>query len=402
MPTTSALPPGVPATHQAVATSGLRAPLQIIDVPTEAPGHGHVLIHVSWTSSSPLELHQADGGLLVQQHPYILGGSFAGTVVSLGPKDPTAPAAPRDRLQPGDQVFGFAFRHDREKGFQTYITTPQRSVSKLPPNLTPQQAVTVSTNLVTAMHTLTTDLGLQLPWPVPGDWSATNKITPTILVWGAASSVGLYALQVLRYWGYNRGVIAVASSRHHEELKRLGAAACADYQTAGVVEKTLGLADDINVDESKQPKIPLILDCIGSRDGSLRPITKIAEPRSKVAIMLPVINTYSSSDKESLPEYEMDVSRVLSGEWKKGVELKGTRTHFYEKNEFFKFHLQPDIIPALLESGAIEPNKQRIIEGTTLLERAQKALDLLRDRAPSGEKLVWRVADDGNIDDTQV
>lgn len=42
----------------------------------------------------------------------------------------------------------------------------------------------------------------------------------------------------------------------------------------------------------------------------------------------------------------------------------------------------------------MEPNKQRVVEGGTLLERAQRALDLLRERAPSGEKLVWRVAEE--------
>lgn len=64
------------------------------------------------------------------------------------------------------------------------------------------------------------------------------------------------------------------------------------------------------------------------------------------------------------------------------------------QNEFFRDHLQPEIVPALLEQGVIKPNKQRVVDGSTLLERAQKALDLLRDRAPSGEKLVWRVADE--------
>lgn len=51
-------------------------------------------------------------------------------------------------------------------------------------------------------------------------------------------------------------------------------------------------------------------------------------------------------------------------------------------------------MPTLLESGIIKPNKQRIVEAETLLERAQKALDLLRERAPSGERLVWRVAEE--------
>jgi hypothetical protein len=64
------------------------------------------------------------------------------------------------------------------------------------------------------------------------------------------------------------------------------------------------------------------------------------------------------------------------------------------QNEFFKNHLQSEIVPALLEQGVIQPNKTRVVEGSTFLERAQNALDLLKDQAVSGEKLVWRVAEE--------
>lgn len=252
--------------------------------------------------------------------PFIMGASWAGTIVSLGP-DTTSD------LLPGDSVFGFSFRSQTEKSFQEYVTTDLWLVGKLPGNLTFQEAVGVPTNLITAFHALTNDLGVDLPWPVPekrdgGDGSP-------ILIWGAASSVGLYTVQVLRIWGYGARVIAVASRKHHDELKRLGARDCVDYNDRGVVEEILALADGIKKSDEGEPRIPLILDCIGSREGSLRPLTKIAERGSKVAIMLPVINVHSSITEGPLPEYEMDVSRVLVGEWAEGVELKGTRTHFY-------------------------------------------------------------------------
>jgi hypothetical protein len=51
--------------------------------------------------------------------------------------------------------------------------------------------------------------------------------------------------------------------------------------------------------------------------------------------------------------------------------------------------LQSEIIPALLEEGVVKPMPYRIVDGNTMLERAQKALDLLRNRAVSGERLVW-------------
>lgn len=49
-------------------------------------------------------------------------------------------------------------------------------------------------------------------------------------------------------------------------------------------------------------------------------------------------------------------------------------------------------MPAMLAQGIVKPNRQRIIEGETLLERAQKAMDALRRKEASGERLVWRVA----------
>ena len=51
-------------------------------------------------------------------------------------------------------------------------------------------------------------------------------------------------------------------------------------------------------------------------------------------------------------------------------------------------------MPALLEKGLIEPNKAKLVEGATTLERMQKAIDLLAAGEVSGEKLVIKI--DGN------
>jgi NADPH:quinone reductase-like Zn-dependent oxidoreductase len=375
----------VPETHAAVVIVASRAPLEIAMRQTEAPGAGELLIHVQWTSSTPLDLHQADGGLLVTP-PHVMGSSFGGTVVALGPNDPANPDHHNPKLQVGDSVFGFAHRSPREKGHQTYLTTSTFLCSRLPANLTLESAVAVPANLVTAMHTVTADLELPLPWPVQKPEEEIR--TAPILLWGAASSVGDYALQVLHHWGY-KNLFAVASSKHHDRLKALGAKATFDYNDSNVAEQVFSYVGTLS---KAGPRIPYIIDCIGSLEGTLRPLSKIAEQGTKVAIMLPVINVHASVDKP--PEYEMDVSKVLPGEWREGVKLLGTRTHFYLQNELFKSRLQSEIVPALLEKGVIQPNKIRVVEGKTLLERAENALSLLRNQALSGEKLVWRVADE--------
>lgn len=48
-------------------------------------------------------------------------------------------------------------------------------------------------------------------------------------------------------------------------------------------------------------------------------------------------------------------------------------------------------MPSLLAEGAVEPNKQHVIEAKTLLERAQRAFDIMRGGTVSGERLVWKV-----------
>jgi len=73
------------STHKAIATVAIRAPLEIIEVPTVLPTGREVTVKVAWIASTPLDLHQADGGLLVK-HPQILGDSVAGTVSEIGPE----------------------------------------------------------------------------------------------------------------------------------------------------------------------------------------------------------------------------------------------------------------------------------------------------------------------------
>ena len=243
-----------------------------------------------------------------------------------------------------------------------------------------QEAVTLPNNTVTVFHTVTNDLGLPLAWPVPDLAQTPNRHADTpILVWGGASSCGQYALQILRHWGYTN-LLATASTRHHAYLQRIGAKHTFDYRAANVVSLVREAA----------PGLRYVIDCIGSQAGSLAPLAQIVAAKgARVAVLLPVI--LKDATATDAPEYSMDAQ--TSAEWADGVEVRGVRTHFYEKNAFFKEALQPTIVPALLAAGIVQPNKQKIVEGATLLERAQNALDQLRRKDPSGERLVWRVAE---------
>jgi NADPH:quinone reductase-like Zn-dependent oxidoreductase len=297
------------STHAAVVTVATRAPLQTHQVPTVAPSDGEVRIRVEWTASTPLDLHQADGGLLVK-HPQVLGDGIAGTIVEVGPGV--------KRLRVDEKVFGFTWRSQQEKAHQIYATAPENLLAVMPDGFTMQEAVTLPNNFVTAYHTLVTDLGLTLPWPKPSDHRPERAEDP-ILIWGGSSSAGQFALQVLKYFGY-RNLLATASPRHHDFLRSYGAAQIFDYNDPDVAKAILSSGK-----RSTEPAIPFILDCIGSRDGSVRPIARITQSGAKVAVLLPVI--IRDATETEAPEYTFDV--LASAEWANGVEAIGVRTHFY-------------------------------------------------------------------------
>jgi NADPH:quinone reductase-like Zn-dependent oxidoreductase len=297
------------STHAAVVAVATRAPLEIHQVPTVPPSDGEVRIRVEWTASTPLDLHQADGGLLVK-HPQVLGDGIAGTVVEVGPGV--------KRLRVNDKVFGFTWRSQQEKAHQIYATALENLFGFLPDGITMQEAVTLPNNFVTAYHTLVTDLGLPLPWPKPSEYPPQHAEDP-ILIWGGSSSVGQFTLQILKYFGY-RNLLATASPKHHKLLRFYGATQVFDYNDLDVMKAIL-----VSSTRSAEPAIPFILDCIGSRDGSVRPIARIAQSGAKVAVLLPVI--IRDATETEAPEYTFDVPG--SAEWRDGVEAIGVRTHFY-------------------------------------------------------------------------
>lgn len=183
--------------------------------------------------------------------------------------------------------------------------------------------MTVPTNFVTVFRTLTADLGFRVDWPLDANASAPEHADAPIVVWGASSSVGQYAVQILKYLGY-RQVYGIASSQHHARLKQYGAEACFDYRDDDIVGKILQQASASGYTKSTA-RIPFVIDCIGSKNGSLEPITKLVEAGSTVAAMLPVI--LRAATETSAPEYSLDLTG--SAAWPDGVTCRGVRAHFY-------------------------------------------------------------------------
>lgn len=364
------------STHPQVVTVAAGAPLEIVQAPTINPKANEVRVRVEWTASTPLDMHQAVGGLLVK-HPQGLGDGVAGTVVEIGPSA---------RYKVGDKVFGFTWRNNTEKAHQLYATAPDNLLGKLPDGWTLQQAVTLPNNFVTAWHLLTAEFSFELPWPKPDNYAPLEK-DDWIFVWGGSGSVGQFVIQILKWYGYTN-ILTTASKQHHDKLKKYGAMQCFDYRDSNV---TAAVAQYVSQKTGGHGFVKYLVDCIGSQPNSIKPLAEIAQEGSVATILLPVI-VRDVSETEA-PIYEMDVTKGV--DWKQGVKATGVRTHFYGDNKFLWEKLQPEIMPMALELGIVEANDQVIVEGKTLLERAEKAMHILKTRGVSGARLVWRVAEEG-------
>ncbi|RYC62778.1 hypothetical protein CHU98_g3430 [Xylaria longipes] len=342
-------------THDGLVLVDTQTPFEVRKFPTVSPKGDEILVNVKWTAATPLDLHQADGGVLVE-YPMRTGSTGAGIIVEIGPDV--------KHFKVGDRVFGFAHQKPEWRTHQEYATAPEWVFGKIPEGISFEEAVTLPENLVTAFNTISTDLKLPTPWPKPADYQPP-RAHEHILIWG-------------------RGVLGRTTYYPSAAILRVQAHQVYDYRSPTVVEDLLKSAQG-----REAPAFPLIVDCIGSQQGTLAPVSKLAQSGSTVAVMLPVILKHASN--ETKPEYSMDASTSI--EWAPGVNVCGVRTHFYWKNEMFREKLQTEIIPALLQQGVVKPNRYRIVEGETLLERAKKSLDAMREGA-SGEKIIWRVSNE--------
>lgn len=109
-------------THQALVAVGPKKPFEIQSRPTKTPQGTDILVHSKFTASTPLDLHRADGGLLLQP-PQVLGAVTVGVVQEVGPDAKSYRA--------GDEVFGWAHEGNDQAAHQELITAPEWKFAKV-------------------------------------------------------------------------------------------------------------------------------------------------------------------------------------------------------------------------------------------------------------------------------
>lgn len=175
-------------------------------VPRPSPGSGDVLLKVHAAGVGPWDSWIRSGrSALPQPLPLTLGSDLAGEVLELG----SGPV----NLAVGDEVFGVT-NTQFLGAYAEYAVASASMLAKRPTSLSPIQAASVPVVAVTA-------------WQALFDYARLES-GQTVLIHGAAGSVGSYAVQLAHRAEIR--VIATAASGDAEYLRGLGAAQVIDYR----------------------------------------------------------------------------------------------------------------------------------------------------------------------------
>ncbi|KAE8345279.1 hypothetical protein BDV24DRAFT_125686 [Aspergillus arachidicola] len=213
--------------HEAAILPQKGGPLSLGKRPTPEPGPNDVLIEVKAVALNPCDHFQRDYGMPpVLIYPAILGSDTAGVVVKLGSNVTTVPG-------PGSRVIAFASSFYQNGSpdhgaFQKYTLAQSEAVISLPDNLSFEEGAVFPMAVLTALTAWTT-IGI----PLDTKYTPANK--QAVLIWGASSSVGTFAVQSAKTLGFT--VYATASPKHHDLVKKLGAHAVFDYRASDVVSQ---------------------------------------------------------------------------------------------------------------------------------------------------------------------
>jgi NADPH:quinone reductase-like Zn-dependent oxidoreductase len=122
----------------------------------------------------------------------------------------------------------------------------------------------------------------QFSFPFPGE--GTKEVP--FLVWGGASSVGMYAIQFASLVGAT--VIAIANKDNHELLKSLGAKYTFDYMDATVIDQ---------IKEASNGGLEYGIDCV-SVVQTVGQASQAFTSNGKIGLILPVDKSKSGDSLE--------------------------------------------------------------------------------------------------------
>ncbi|MFZ6680137.1 zinc-binding alcohol dehydrogenase family protein [Undibacterium sp. Tian12W] len=210
-----------------------RADLAVQPASYIPPGDNEIVVKNHAIAINPLDWILQNAGELVFswiRYPFILGSDLAGEVVEVGKNV--------SRFKVGQRVLAHAVGSDpkrnraAEGAFQNYTVVLEHMAYAIPDSMSYESAAVLPLGLSTAACGLfeKDQMALLHPSATAKQAKATGQ---TVLVWGGSTSVGCNAIQLAVAAGYE--VIATASAKNFDYLRKLGASQVFDYRSDSVV-----------------------------------------------------------------------------------------------------------------------------------------------------------------------
>lgn len=323
--------------------------VSIIDSPVPKPGPGQILIRVVVSGSNP-----KDWKVPMWTNSNInQGDDIAGTVVSLGPDTHTS-------LRAGDRVAAFHTMITPHGSYAEYAIAPATTTFAIPESTSFEEAATIPLAALTSATSIFGDLRLPQPW-------APAKEEIPLIIYGAASAVGSYAIQLAVRANIHPIIAIAGKSQAHVE---------------GLIDKSKGdvvldyrEGDDKVVEGMKAAlkgrKVRHALDAVIVGE-SFRNVCKVLEPQgSKLSVVLP------GGKYEGVPE-GVELIKTSVGT----VHKDGGRELGYVACRYFELGLA---------EGWFKPHPHEVIRGG--LGGVQEGLLRLKDGKANALKYVFRISE---------
>lgn len=206
-----------------------RRSANVNSIPDPRPSANQLLIRVEAVALNPVDSLYTFNPLASTGRT--IGSDFAGVIDALGDGVPQT-----SRLKPGDRVVGFlqgaCSANERPGAFANYLVCPWDLVWKVGDGMRPQEAAVVNLCGLTAAQALFFRMGLEAPFPwlerpalTAGRKELRQKPPSTLsfFIYGASTSVGLYAAQLVHLFAESSGTIirlfGTAGQKHFKMLK---------------------------------------------------------------------------------------------------------------------------------------------------------------------------------------
>lgn len=274
--------------------------LELVELPTPAPGRGEVLVRVQAIGVNPVDWKMRSGGplrlaarLLGPKPPVVIGVDFAGVVEDVG--------LGVTRAAPGDRVVGGTnFARGQRGSYADTVLVREDQLCRIPDSVDIDVAGALPIPGVTAWMSVV-ELGRIRAAPPEGR---------RVLVLGASGGVGQLVVQIAKLEG--AFVAGVCSTNNVPIVQDLGADVVLDYRQGDPLQQA-----------REHGPFQVIVDCVGSysgfacrallRRGGRHIMVAGEDPRAAAQILVPPFASKSLLGRPTGARLEPLVAAIAAG-----------------------------------------------------------------------------------------